>query len=873
MAQLHYQNLDIRRPDILMKRAFYGLKPFYDFLSRTKKYMESDDAVKRLAWSKSQAQEGDEASSIDGVWVQLEEPRDRPNEPDSTFMDFLDENVREVYELPDPNPAEDARGARRQMFSEGRKILIRDRDPLTYRLLLERAPKGSQLLLRPNTITLHRQMQALQALQNEPAPFHKPLLRIFETSDHAQWPAFDAKEIDDWLVLTDAERPGTEEQRRFVKRAMATPDFMVLEGPPGSGKTTAICELILQLAREGKRVLLCASTHVAVDNVLERLMDERNSGRDLMIPVRIGDRSNVSEKARSWQFERFVKTERERILAQLRKQKALSESQKMLLEAVRHEASSIERMVLDAANLVCGTTIGILQHPDIKSGNGSSASVFDVLIVDEASKTTFQEFLVPALYAKRWVIVGDPKQLSPYVDDVGMAVNIEACLPDEDLRNACIDVFKAGRSEGPKKRRVAVVSIDSDKAKLAYLNQSAERTAQVVDASDSFGLFSADVVIGTTEEIERFEDDLPLDVATIRAPSDALDTVRRRANAWLKLNGRGREETPEWSDEVAWRLSRSYEQRFSTEEGAEVAGLRRLSTGQKLRDQLEQLLPVATQTIRPENVWDNINQVRRVALPSILESLRYGFERGKDEKAASALTDGLPEDVIEDRHVLLSTQHRMHPEIAAFSHEHVYHKEALFTPPEMVQKRNWSYGYGPRSVWRDVRGGFNGRMNSNPKEVHEVLSAIKDFDDWASQHPQEDGEPWTVAILTFYRGQEREVRKGLRKWSGQGGAIRHFSRSNSSATKRRYLEIELCTVDRFQGHEADFVIISIASARPTSFLESPNRLNVALTRARYQRIIVGDRHAMRRAYPSLLGVLASEKSWESKIVEGGHHED
>ena len=44
-------------------------------------------------------------------------------------------------------------------------------------------------------------------------------------------------------------------------------------GPPGSGKTTAICELVLQLAKQGKRALLCASTHVAVDNVLERILN------------------------------------------------------------------------------------------------------------------------------------------------------------------------------------------------------------------------------------------------------------------------------------------------------------------------------------------------------------------------------------------------------------------------------------------------------------------------------------------------------------------------------------------------------------------------------------------------------------------------
>lgn len=100
------------------------------------------------------------------------------------------------------------------------------------------------------------------------------------------------------MVLTDDTRRGTAEQRSFVQRALATPDFVFLEGPPGSGKTTAICEFILQLALQGKRALLCASTHVAVDNVLERLMDGRNPSRDLVIPIRVGERRNVSGKAR-----------------------------------------------------------------------------------------------------------------------------------------------------------------------------------------------------------------------------------------------------------------------------------------------------------------------------------------------------------------------------------------------------------------------------------------------------------------------------------------------------------------------------------------------------------------------------------------------
>ena len=41
---------------------------------------------------------------------------------------------------------------------------------------------------------------------------------------------------------------------------------------------------------------------------------------------------------------------------------------------------------------------------------------FDYLIIDEVSKTPFQEFLVPALYAKKWILTGDIMQLSPFTD-------------------------------------------------------------------------------------------------------------------------------------------------------------------------------------------------------------------------------------------------------------------------------------------------------------------------------------------------------------------------------------------------------------------------------------------------------------------------
>ena len=868
MALLHYRNLGVHRPDVLMQRAFYGLKTFYDFLRRTKDYTESDAAVKRLAWAPGPGPDDDDDGERPAeYWVQLTEPADRPNEPESTFRDFLDENVSELYEAATPSEDANAQRPSRLDFGRARRIEVLDRDPETYQLLLERPPQEPGLLLRPNTWPLRCQIQALQTLQNSPSSEHLPLLRLFESVGHADWPAVwpaDAG-LDQWMVLTDDRRPGTEEQRRFVQLALATPDFAFLEGPPGSGKTTAICELVLQLAREGKRALLCASTHVAVDNVLERLMDERNAHRDLVIPIRIGDRRNVSEKARPWQLERFVRTERERLLRELRRERAPSSSQRAMLSVLQHGPSVVERLVLDAANLVCGTTIGILQHPDIKAGGHGTPS-FDVLIVDEASKTTFQEFLVPALLAKRWIIVGDPKQLSPYVDDDAMAINVASCLPSSEVQAACVDTFIAGhRSRGKQRTTVSAVTA---KGLTAYRAQAEARGVDLATpADDSLLLAISPLIAGELESLADRAEDMPLDVAIVRAPDGALPGLRRRADAWNRLQRRRREEEPSWSGEIGWRLARLYEQRFA--DAAYTGG--RKTTAQRLREQVEELLPDDSTGVDKEGVWREIDRVRRVALPSVLESLRHGFERDPRQRQGTALSDGLPDRALDQRHVLLSTQHRMHGDIAAFSHDHIYEGQALHTPVYLAEQRDWSYArYAHRALWLDVRGRFNRKFNANQREAEAVVVELRHFDRWARRNPRGDGHPWEVAVLTFYRGQEREVRQHLRRWTENHRAMRHFRRGG----KTPYLTIELCTIDRFQGHEADLVLISVASPHPTSFLESPNRLNVALTRARFQRVVIGNRTGMYDARAlqsgarqrSVLAELAANEAWDSVEV-------
>lgn len=62
-------------------------------------------------------------------------------------------------------------------------------------------------------------------------------------------------------------------KRRAVESALGVSDILLVEGPPGTGKTDLIAEIVVQSLRErpNSRILIVSQTHVAVDNALARL--------------------------------------------------------------------------------------------------------------------------------------------------------------------------------------------------------------------------------------------------------------------------------------------------------------------------------------------------------------------------------------------------------------------------------------------------------------------------------------------------------------------------------------------------------------------------------------------------------------------------
>lgn len=76
-------------------------------------------------------------------------------------------------------------------------------------------------------------------------------------------------------------------QQEAVVSALEARDISLIHGPPGTGKTTTVVELIRQAVLRGKKVLLTASSNIAVDNVLEKLSAPVVSFSCIALPLRV----------------------------------------------------------------------------------------------------------------------------------------------------------------------------------------------------------------------------------------------------------------------------------------------------------------------------------------------------------------------------------------------------------------------------------------------------------------------------------------------------------------------------------------------------------------------------------------------------------
>ena len=221
-------------------------------------------------------------------------------------------------------------------------------------------------------------------------------------------------------------------QIEAVRFARSAEDIAIIHGPPGTGKTTTVVELIRQITRGGQTVLAVAPSNLGVDNLLEQLIAAGENAIRLGHPARVlpGLREHtldlLAENHPDVRFAQKLTREAHALFHQAARftrarpapgarQAQRQEARAMLAEARKVEDQVIERL-LDQAQIVCATNTGL-------DANLLAGREYDWCIMDEASQSTEPGAWIPLQFARRLVLAGDPFQLPPTVVSAEAAAN------------------------------------------------------------------------------------------------------------------------------------------------------------------------------------------------------------------------------------------------------------------------------------------------------------------------------------------------------------------------------------------------------------------------------------------------------------------
>lgn len=242
------------------------------------------------------------------------------------------------------------------------------------------------------------------------------------------------------------------------------------------------------------------------------------------------------------------------------------------------------------------------------------------------------------------------------------------------------------------------------------------------------------------------------------------------------------------------------------------------------------VLDEATQAVEPEALIPLVHGVKQLVL--IGDHRQLGPVIMSKPAAKAGLNQSLFERLINLglRPIRLQVQYRMHPCLSEFPSNSFYDGTLQngVTAGER-QRRHLDFPWPDPSVPMFFLGCTG---------VEEISSSGTSY-----LNRTEAGQCERI-VTRFLRGGILPSQIGvITPYDGQRAYIQQHMQLSGQLNKQLYLEVEVASVDAFQGREKDYIILSCVRSNDhqgIGFLSDARRMNVALTRARYGLVILGN---------------------------------
>ena len=664
------------------------------------------------------------------------------------------------------------------------------------------------------------QHAAVRALRNGES-LNPHLLGLIVGNRFADYPAA--------TISGGTDRPNPA-QKTMIERALTVPDLLLTLGPPGTGKTNTIREIVARQAALGRKVLVTSKNNKAVDNVLDGLTSVHS--------LRIGREEVVDPAVRPLLIDNRASAMQTAIRGSLEPvQQALEQTQ-----ALWPQIQSAFARLSELTAAWQAAHAALEQEKAQLSGWQTAAYIRVEQTLKRQEKSARQLNLrLDAARQQADVLRRQVENLQRFshIPLLGGLIILLADNISQQWQSASQEYRDTVQSirktrEGNRKLWEAYRQfVTGSEQALQFKREVAQAELKLEDAQTELAR--------ALEELSRVSQSLSGAPALPQAISaSALETLFHDWQAWREQQTRRKELLAEWRDMLQARPQALYPTLIRSADvvGATCIGV---ATDARFEDlefdlviadeagqiQVMDLLVPLVRARRAVLVGDHL-QLPPLVEPEIVAKIREN--EPENQELGEWLEKSLFERLIErpgtpaSHKVMLDTQYRMPRQIADFISGQFY---------------GGNYRTGHYTMHADAF--FSG----SPLVFIDTMKEVRHFEQRA-----EDGQGYfnqTEArlicdLVLAYQGQDTDLGV-IVPYKKQAEVIRRELRKRQSGWSEDDLISRVATVDSFQGKEQDVILFGFTRSNAEGrigFLAELRRLNVSLTRARRQLILVGD---------------------------------